>query len=159
MSSGISRFEKVFSLQLDRVPIDAVGQTLLQRIRELLSSRADVTRAEFLAAIGRPTPSWGSEFFSAQRTTNNLRLVIKIARYFGVPIGYLLNENEPAKDAGAITLLDAWEHMDEKGRKILLNMALMMKDHADGRDTEPPDGSSGGPSRGGGTTVGPKRRR
>lgn len=159
MSIAISRFKKLFSLQVDRVAIDSVGRTLLARISELLAQRTDVTRPQFLRAIGRPTPSWGSEFFNGQRTTNNLRLLLKIAKYFGVSVGYLLNEGDNELDTGAVTLLAAWEDMDEAPRRAILNMALTLK----GRSVVPRNGQSPEPPPGhdseGGTKPAPKKRR
>lgn len=160
MSTSISRFEKVFSLQLDRVPLDAIGQTILQRIKELLAHRPDISRADFLRAVGRPTPSWGSEFFSGQRTTNDLRLLVKMARYFGVTVGHLLNETERGRDAGASTLLAAWESMtDERDRQAILNLALMLKGRGDDPGTAPDRGQTGGRAPGAGTTKAPTKRR
>lgn len=160
MSIAISRFEKLFSLQLNRVPIDAVGQTILQRIKDLLSHRPDVSRKQFLDAVGRPTPSWGSEFFNGQRTTNDLRLLMRMARYFGVTVGYLLNESDKGRDADAVTLLDAWGRIsDPRARRSVLHSALMLADQTDAHNIEPSHELPVAPGRGGGTTKGSKKRR
>jgi transcriptional regulator with XRE-family HTH domain len=81
--------------------MDPVGARLLQRIQGLLATRPDLKdRTIFGRRIGRPTPSWLSEFLNGKRTTNDLRLVLKIAKVFGVSVGYLLGESEPERERG-----------------------------------------------------------
>lgn len=162
MSTPISRFENIFSLQLDRLPkrLDTVGQRLLARILDLLAHRSDVTQRDFLRAMGRPTPSWRSEFFSGQRTTNDLRLVMKMARYFGVTTSYLLAEDDRAPDAETMTLLSAWDAItDERDRKAVLSLALQLKPRNGGPGTGQSNGPASEPLPGGGTTKGPRKHR
>lgn len=126
--------------------LDALGATLLQRVRELMAARPDLDRLTFGRAIGRPTPSWLSEFFSGNRTTNDLRLVVKIARVFGVPVGYLLNERaDEEPDAPTLTLLGAWRTMERRDREILLQMAigLVRRNGATDSPQLPPGGHAG----------------
>lgn len=134
MSNTISRRENLFSLQLSRV--DATGTVLVQRIRELLAAR-QVSRPDFGRAVKRGH-SWISEFFSGNRTTNNLRLVIKIARFFGVSVGYLLGEAEAERDAETVTLLAAWRALQHspRERKSVLQLAVSLSGLNGGTDTE-----------------------
>lgn len=143
MSIPISRFEKNISLQL--FPVDAIGDTLLQRIQSLLKTRPDLSKAEFFRLIGRPTPSWASEFWSGKRTTNNLRLVIRIARFFKVPVAYLLDEPGPPTDPTTVSLLGVLGALEDADREALLQVALSFQRRAEaaagqaGQRNEPTD--------------------
>jgi transcriptional regulator with XRE-family HTH domain len=139
--------------------VDATGRVLLQRIQELLAARSDLTKADFFNAIGRPTASWRSEFLAGKRTTNNLRLVMRIAKFFGVPIAYLLGESEPERDAALIAVISAWPELDDASKRVVMNSALMLKGRVGAPANGPSSESSGEPGRGGNTTKGPGRRR
>lgn len=159
MSTLISHRENDFSLQLGRMPIDPAGRALLRRIEEVLALRSDLTKREFLRAIGRATPSWGSEFFNAQRTTNDLRLVMKMAKVLGVTVGYLLGESDRL-DGGALILADAWGTLtDDRDRRALLNLAVTLRGESGDPDTEQSAGPGHGPTGAGDTTKAPKKRR
>lgn len=152
MSTQISRTVKVVSLQLDAVKRiapqkrrdvaidgrnDSVAQTLRKRVLELMEARPDVTRAKLRAATQRGH-SWVSEFLSGARTTNDLRLVIRIARFFGVTVGYLLNEEGwRHEDAQSVTMMGVWEELDKERREDLLHIALRLrpKRTPDGRES------------------------
>lgn len=129
--------------------MDAVGKTLLQRINELLKARPDVDRQAFGRAIGRRTPSWLSEFFSGKRTTNDLRLVLTMARFFRVPVGYLLSDVDDSHDAETLTLLGAWKELHRRqDRGAVLQLVLALRRGA--AESPEPDrqrheGSSGEP--------------
>ena len=133
MSTGISRVEKYISVQIPNM--DAVVVKLLQRVRDLLATRADMPRPEFGRAIKRSTPSWLSEFFAGKRTTNDLRLVIRMARVLRVPVSHLLNESEDAPDATTMSLMGAWKDLGPKQRQTVLRLALDLQD-TDGTDTQ-----------------------
>ena len=156
MSTTISRFEKLISAQWGRV--DAVGKILLQRVTDLLAARQDMSRADFGRRISRGH-SWISEFFAALRTTNDLRLVVKMAHVFGVPVSYLLAESNHEQSPETITLLAAWPELDERAQRAVLNLALMLKDGSDDPGTSPARGSHDGPLAGGGTTKARGKRR
>lgn len=122
--------------------MDAVGQRLLDRVSCLIATRPDLQdRAVFGRLIGRPTPSWLSEFFGGKRTTNDLRLVVKMARVFGVTVGYLLGEAEPDRSEGAATLLATWDAADERDRRMLLQFAATIRRSI---GEESPPGTDGG---------------
>lgn len=142
--------------------MDPVGVRLLQRIQGLLATRPDLKdRAVFGHRIGRPTPSWLSEFLNGKRTTNDLRLVMKIAKVFGVSVGFLLGEVEKERDAGAATLLATYEMVNERDRGLLLSFAASLRPAT---DEESGTGGGGEPGGGGNTTASnasprkPKRR-
>lgn len=122
-SSIISRAETFFPLK--RVAVDVTARTLLKQVEQLLNARPDVTRADFGRAIVRGH-SWISEFFGGKRTTNDLRLVIQIARFFGVQVSYLLGEKHRKEDAQTVSLLGAWEELEEAHREIVLRLALQL---------------------------------
>lgn len=132
MSRLISQTENFFSLQ--QCSVDAVGKALLQRVNDLLAARPDLERQDFGRAIRRGRP-WLSEFFSGKRTTNDLRLVYKMAKFFGVPAGYLFNaDSAPHDDAQTVTLLGAWRDLDGEHRDTVLQLVLRL------RPRRPPDG-------------------
>lgn len=122
--------------------MDAVATVLLQRVGELLTARQDLSRAEFGRRIARGH-SWLSEFLGGQRTTNDLRLVIKIARVFGVSVGYLLGETADPLDPGAATLVATWDALKgrERERALLLNVAASFRQLT--APIEPPDAAPG----------------
>jgi transcriptional regulator with XRE-family HTH domain len=104
---------------------DQVGATLLQQIESLLEQRPEEDEQRLFHAIGRNTPSWRSEFLSGKRTTNDLRLVIAIARFFRVTVSYLLNEQPDSTDAATVTLLAAWRSLPSKrDRDAVLHLAI-----------------------------------
>ena len=149
MSIGISRVEKYISGTL--LPVDALGATLLQRVKDLLATRADMSRREFGRAIKRPTASWISEFFGGKRTTNDLRLVLRMARVLRVPVSHLLNESGDVTDARTLSLMGAWKDLDERQQKAVLRLALDLRGDGD-TDTPGPSGSSSGSPEGGSGT-------
>jgi transcriptional regulator with XRE-family HTH domain len=106
--------------------VDAVGKALLQRVLELLAARPEMSRADFGRRIGRGH-SWVSEFCAGLRTTNDLRLLLKIGRAFRVSVGYLLGESERRLDPGAATLLATWEVLDPRDRELLLSVAATFR--------------------------------
>lgn len=132
MSNLISRSETQFSLQVSGV--DAVAKALLQRVLELLAARPEMKRADFGRRIGRGH-SWVSEFCAGLRTTNDLRLLLKIGRVFGVSVGYLLGESDRRLDPGAATLLATWDALDPRDRDLLLSVAATFRRRASA--TEP----------------------
>lgn len=126
MSIFFSRRENLFSVYLPTV--DTVGRSLLQRVGALLEKRPDLDRGRFGQAIGRPTPSWISEFFNGKRTTNDLRLVLRMARVLRVPVCYLLSDGVEAQDAATLTLLGAWRELTRpQDREAVLTLALTLR--------------------------------
>jgi len=108
--------------------VDSVGERLRQRVEALLQTRPDLQdRAVFGRLIRRPTPSWLSEFLHGKRTTNDLRLVIRMARVFGVSVGYLIGEQATAPDPAVATLIATYESLDPAGRRLLLDMAAAFR--------------------------------
>lgn len=146
MSTIISRYEKNISLQLGQMKVDALGRLLLARIQDLLRTRPDVTPEYFFRAIGRPTASWRSEFLAAKRTTNDLRLVLKIAKFFGVPCGYLLGESHAPDDPQLLSLQGLWPDLGPHERETLLLMATRFRGSAGGGSHGPPGNDQEGPS-------------
>lgn len=106
---------------------DEVGERLLRRVQELLAQRSDLDPALFFKAIGRNTPSWRSEFLSGKRTTDSLRLVLAMARFFRVPVAYLVDETTDTADAATLTLLGAWKSLtSSRDRDAVLQLALTL---------------------------------
>jgi len=106
--------------------VDPIAAMLRQKIEELLATRPDVTRADFGRAIARGD-SWISEFFNDKRTTNDLRLVVRMARFFGVPVGFLLHESHREDDAQTVSLIGAWRDLDTDHRETVLQLALRLR--------------------------------
>lgn len=105
--------------------LDRLGLTLIARIEELGRTRAGFDRQDLGDAIGRGR-SWISEFYNRQRTTNDLRLVVAMARYFKVPVGFLLGEAQHADDALTVNLLGVWADLPQNDRETLLQIALRL---------------------------------
>lgn len=127
LSTHISQHEKRFSLQL--IHVDQFGETLRQRVTELLAARPEMSRAEFGRRIRRGH-SWISEFLAGLRSTNDLRLVIKIARVFGVSVGYLLGETDDPLDPSGATLLATWHALQPADRTLLSALATALRQRA-----------------------------
>jgi transcriptional regulator with XRE-family HTH domain len=139
--------------------VDGIADVLLQRIRALLAARPDVSRRDFARAIGRPTPSWISEFFAGKRTTNDFRLVVRMARFFGVPVGYLLNEADREMDAATASLLGAWRDLREPNRNAVLQLALHLRSQQGGpAPLGPPDGLTAPTARTAAAATAPRKR-
>lgn len=141
--------------------MDAVGESLLQRVKELLNIRTDVDRPDFGRAIGRGH-SWISEFFNGLRTTNDLRLVLKMARFFRVRVGYLLKDDPDAPDDPALmSLMGLWPELTPERKDALIHLALVLR--RESRGTPPPDRAraenSGGETRTGPPGSGGPRRK
>lgn len=159
---NFSRFEKNISIEVQAV--DSLGQTLLQRIKDLLGTRTDISKEQFFRAIGRPTPSWRSEFWSGKRTINNLRLVVRIAKFFNVPVGYLLNEQGAEQDPRTVSMMGLWADLrDPLDRDAVVGLAIQLKrrqDAAAGGSTEPPaETNNRGPRNSGAKNAHPQVKR
>lgn len=116
---------KFFGLYLSAM--DDVGAAILSRVKELLAQRPDLDEAVFFKSVKRGTPSWRSEFLSGKRTTNDLRLVVSMARFFRVPVGYLLKEGTEPLDAATLTLLGAWKDLKtQRDRDAVMQLALTL---------------------------------
>lgn len=102
---------------------DPVGALLLAQIEQLLAQRPPEDRDRFFSSIGRQTASWRSEFLNGKRTTDSLRLVIAIAKFFRVSVGFLLNEQPENHDAATVTLLGVWKELSPAERSVVLNLA------------------------------------
>jgi hypothetical protein len=108
------------------------------RVMALMETRTELTASAFGKRIARGQ-SWVSEFKSGRRTTNDLRLVIAMARIFGVSVGYLIGETPTEPDAGAVTLLATYEAASPRDREVLLGTAATLRRAAD-KDSSKPKG-------------------
>jgi transcriptional regulator with XRE-family HTH domain len=121
--------------------MDGLGETICRRVKDLLRARPDVEPAQFFRAIGRPTPSWQSEFMNGRRTTNDLRLVVRMAKFFGVSLAYLIGQDEATIDAGAATVLATWQALEtERDRALFLQVAATFRTRASGPSNGAPNG-------------------
>lgn len=154
---AISRFENFISVYLHHM--DVVGEGLRARVLELLKARPDLEQAQFFQAIRRPTASWQSEFVNGKRTTNDLRLVIKIAKVFGVSVAYLLGEEDRPMDPGAATLVATWDVLNDRDKKTLLRVAASFRPNDASDDTPADAGEAEAPRKGAGRATTPKRKR
>lgn len=137
-----------------------LDRLITTRVEALFKNRG-ISQREFAEAIG-VSPSWVSAFFGHRRPANDIHTLSRIARYFGVSVGYLLNETERGRDAGATTLLGAWEGLsDDLDRDAVLQLALRLRGRGGGA---PPPGGNDDPGdpggrRGPGRGAPPKRKR
>lgn len=155
MSSTNSQCENRISCRLFPVK-DQLAERLLARVVEALSARPDLDRREFARRIGRPTPSWISEFCAGKRTTNDLRLVLQMAQVLGVPASYLLGETQRSNDAEEITLVSAFRDLKRYPdlRAAVLELALRLRQTAAPGDTSVPHNATADP----GPRTPPRRR-
>jgi transcriptional regulator with XRE-family HTH domain len=129
LSSSISRGAREISrrgklIQIEVEDVARIHEILRQRVQELLDQHPDVDKRTLTHRIGRPAPSFLSMFLRGHRRLNDLEVVARIAKFFRVPIGYLLNELEPPHDAQTTLLLGAWQQIsDAKDRKAVLAVA------------------------------------
>lgn len=121
----------------------SVPDVVLGRVAELLAAQPDVKQHEFGKAIGRGG-SWVSAFLAGKRHANDIALLVKIARYFGVSVGYLLNEADRGRDAGAMTLLSTLEALSAEDRDVVLQLALSLRRRGAGTGDGEPAGAGGG---------------
>lgn len=125
MSTIFSHRANFFSLQ--GYGVDVSGKALLQRVNELLVARPDVSRDDLGRSIKRGK-SWISEFFNGKRTTNDLRLVLRMAKFFGVSPGFLINgEAMKPDDALTASLLGVWSDLEKDERDTVLHVALRLR--------------------------------
>ncbi len=106
----------------------SIAMVIRDRTEALFKAKA-VSQVEFANGIG-VHPSWVSQFLSGRRAANDIEVLSKIARYFGVTVGYLLNETDRGRDAGAATLLAIWEELNERDRDLLLDVARTLRTKA-----------------------------
>lgn len=134
-----------------------VGPTerIRERVLALLAQRPEVTDVEFGERIGRGY-SWVSAFRKGTRPATDIDLVVKIAKYLGVSVGYLLGETQRALDPGAATLLATYEQAGEQDRQLMLRIVATFRQPndvgaapptADAPPTAPRTGSTGTPPR------------
>lgn len=131
---------------------DALAATMLGRIAELRRARPDLSRGDIGAAIDRGGP-WVSEFLNGVRTTNDLRLVSRLALLFGVPIGYLLGEKETVPDGALLTLRAAWPHLSERDRSVVLSLAVSLRGRTGSSTAAVRGGPKSEPQAAGGNTF------
>lgn len=126
----------------------------------LLEQRPEVTHAQFGARIGRGY-SWVSAFLKGTRPATDIDLIVSIAKYFRVSVGYLLGETERHLDPGAATLLATWEQAGARDRAMLLQIAATFRHPTDGAlDSSSAGGPEGAPRKGSAPSEPqPKKRR
>lgn len=137
---------------------EPVEELIRGRVRELLAARPDVTQSAFGSAIGRGY-SWVSAFLAGTRHANEIHLLIRIARFFGVSVGYLLGEAQRGLDPGAVTLLATWDTLTPRDRKLLLQVAATFRSPTE--EPAPPGaaGPAGGSARSSSTNAVPQSRK
>ncbi len=116
-------------------------QTVRIRVRELLDKHADVKRSEFARAIGQD-PSFVTKFLDGKRDAKDILLLVRIARFFGVSVGYLIGETPRGQDALIEAIVSAAREISEVHQQIVLTVAQSFPPA-----TPPPTdaGSSAGP--------------
>lgn len=134
-----------------------VERLIVDRVRTLFESRG-LQQKEFAAGLG-VSASWVSAFFGYRRPANDIHLLCKIARYFRVTVGYLLNETERERDADLTTLISAWPAIPAAGRRGLVLLALQLAGDTGGLNSAPDAESSHAPPQGADTTRPSRKRR
>lgn len=124
----------------------SVEAAIQERVKALYASRPGLRQHELAEALG-VSPSWVSAFLAGRRNANDLPLLVKIARYFGVTVAYLLGESERGRSADATTLLTVFEQeLSPPDREAVLQLALMLRrrgNNSVGGGSSAPPGESG----------------
>lgn len=123
-----------------RQPIEEI---IREKVRGLLAARGHITQEEFGTAVGRQR-SWVSAFLKGRRHANEIHLVARIARYFGVSVGYLLGERERQYEPAVMTMVEAFSRLSERDRSLVLSWVLTLpqtRESADAPATDEPDGA------------------
>lgn len=97
-------------------------QTVRTRVRELLDSHPDVSKTEFARAIGQD-PSFVSKFLSGERDAKDLILLVRIARFFGVSVAWLIGETPRERDAMLQAIVSAVQELQPEHQQVVLNVA------------------------------------
>lgn len=123
--------------------------TIREQATKLLKARSDLTQKVFAARLG-VTPSWVSHFLAGTRTAKQLDLIVRMARVFNVPVGYLLNEVQKDLSGDAAALLAVYrEIQDEEDRNLVLQTALNLRERRGGsRDVGATDARNDAAGRG-----------
>ncbi len=106
----------------DDVPQPA--QTVRIRLRELLAAN-DVTKSDVARAIGQH-PSFISKVLSGEREANDLNDLVRIARFFGVSVGWLIGETPRGQDSTIEAIVSAAQELPLAHQKILLTLAQQL---------------------------------
>lgn len=113
-----------------------VSATVREQVQALLDARPEVSQVAFGRAVGRGY-SWVSSFLAGRRSANDVRLLVRIARFFGVSVDYLLRESDQAIDAETKVLVGAFSVLAPRERDVVLQLALRLARTAG--DSAPPD--------------------
>lgn len=118
--------------------------TIVERVWALFKSRQGLSQKEFAEALG-VDQSWVSHFFKHKRPANDIHLLSRIARYFSVNVGYLLEEKGYDLTPDEITLLAAWrECVARKDEPALRAMRALAQSLCEPRAPEGPGAPSAG---------------
>jgi transcriptional regulator with XRE-family HTH domain len=99
-----------------RVPVE---QTIRERVIALLDARPEIKDADFGERIGRGY-SWVSAFRTGVRNANDVPLLMAIARFFGVTVGYLIGEKPAVSDPMLAEVVETWPTLPEKGKAAVV---------------------------------------
>lgn len=101
-----------------RKPRTTIEATIRASVEELLRTHPDITDEAFGAAIGRGY-AWVRAFRTGVRHAMDVELLVAIADYFQVSVGYLLGEPGVKQDAALAEVLAAWPTLTPRQRKLV----------------------------------------
>lgn len=106
--------------------LDPLSETIRSRTEALVGAH-DLSRQAFGRVIRRGH-AWISEFLTRQRGTNDLRLVVAVARHFKVSVDYLVGMDGDRRDAdpGLLTIEALWPELKPSERDIVLQLARQL---------------------------------
>jgi transcriptional regulator with XRE-family HTH domain len=108
-----------------RVEVPSPIETIRSRVRELFTEKArkeGLTETGFAQAMGDLTPSWANHFMAGRRNVTDITLLVKIARFFGVSVAYLIGETNNMDEARASAILDECRDLTPEGLLALLTV-------------------------------------
>lgn len=101
--------------------LDPLSETIRQRFVALMEAHG-LTRDEAGTAIERGR-SWMSEFCRGERGTDDLRLVLSMARLFKVPVGYILGLENKKVDPRVMAMVALFEDLTPFSQDTVLQLA------------------------------------
>jgi hypothetical protein len=129
------RLVKNYFLDSQAVMRETVPDIIRARAKALLDAHPDKpTQVEFGKAIGRGD-SWVSLFLKGERSAD-VTVVVKMAKFFGVPVGYLLGEGKRGESALLVSVKGMCDELTDAGLQTLAAVAKTLPKKA--TDPTPP---------------------
>lgn len=136
--------ENIF-LNSETVDEGVLYRTIRTRVERLLKLKhPDMTQEEIGSRIGRGG-SWVSAFLKGERPATDVTLIVRIARFLGVPAGFLLGDPQYQGREAMTALVDACQDLSDEDLGQLAALAKKLPKQASGPTAEEPTAESPAP--------------